>query len=424
MRHGWARQAVAVVAAGAWLAGGVGAASAATEAERIAELERQVGALAREVETLRLGDLEGGAGEPVYGLSPSASKVYHRDHGVSIGGYGEALYQNFDDDAKSDEWDFLRAVLYAGYKYNDRLVLNTEIEVEHAADDQEGEVAVEFAYLDYLCHPAFNLRGGLVLIPMGLLSEMHEPTTFLSARRPDSESRIIPSTWRENGVGAFGDVGPFSYKLYLVNGFDAEGFTSAGLRGGRQKASKANADDLAVVGRVDFTGVPGLRAGVSGYQGDSGAGTGASVDTSIYEVHADWKWRGLEVRALGVVSEVDGAGELSTTLAEAGEILPADFDPVGERMTGWYVQVGYDLLSVLRPGEASLSPFVRYEEFNTQDEVPAGFSASGKNDVTATTVGLNFKPIEQIVLKGEFQDYDNAAGTASDQWNLALGYVF
>jgi hypothetical protein len=158
-----------------------------------------------------------------------------------------------------------------------KLVLNTEIEVEHAADDQEGEVAVEFAYLDYLYSPAFNLRGGLVLVPMGLLSEMHEPTTFLSARRPDSESRIIPSTWRENGVGAFGDVGPFSYKLYLVNGFDAEGFSAAGLRGGRQKASKANADDLAVVGRVDFTGVPGLLAGVSCYQGDSGAGTGGSV---------------------------------------------------------------------------------------------------------------------------------------------------
>jgi hypothetical protein len=109
------------------------------------------------------------------------------------------------------------------------------------------------------------------------------------------------------------------------------------------------------------------------------------------------------VRALAVVAEVDGAGELSATLAEAGEILPADFDPVGERMTGWYVQVGYDVLSVLRPGEASLSPFIRYEEFNTQDEVPAGFSASGKNDVTATTIGLNFKPIEEIVLKGEFQ---------------------
>jgi len=257
---------------------------------------------------------------------------------------------------------------------------------------------------------------------MGLLNELHEPTTFLSARRPDVESRIIPSTWRENGAGVFGDVAGFSYKAYVVNGFDAEGFTAAGLRGGRQKGSKAEADDLAGVARLDYTALPGVVVGGSVYRGDSGQDLDIDVGTSIWEIHADWKWRGLSVRALGAVAEVDDAAALTALLAEEGGT--ASPDPVGERMTGWYVEAGYDVLSLVRPGEASLSPFVRYEEYNTQDEVPSGYAASGKNDVTVTTVGVNFKPIAQVVLKGDYQFYDAEAGNPSDQWNLAMGYVF
>jgi hypothetical protein len=412
-------------ASGRWIAaaalGWAGAAAGQSpDAGRIAELERKVEALSREVEARRFDALPRVPGQGVHGLSPGVSKVYGIEQGVSVGGYGEALYQNFEDDAKTDEWDFLRAVLYTGYKYNDRFVLNTEIEFEHAADDQEGEVSVEFAYLDYLHAPWLNVRGGLVLVPMGLLNELHEPTTFFSARRPDVESRIIPSTWRENGAGAFGEASGFSYKAYVVNGFEAEGFTAAGLRGGRQKGSKADADDLAGVARLDYTALPGLLVGGSVYRGDSGQDLEIDVGTTIFEVHADWKWRGLSLRALGAVAEVEDASELTALLAEEG----ATPDPVGERMAGWYLEAGYDVLSVLRPGEASLSPFVRYEAYNTQDEVPSGFAASGKNDVTVTTVGVNFEPLAHVVLKGDYQFYDNEAGTASDQWNLAMGYVF
>ena len=403
-----------------------GKARAQSDTARLDELERQAGVLAREIEKLKLQDVAIEPGDRAFGLSPSASKVYFKDHGVSLGGYGEALYQNFDDQDKTDEWDFLRMVLYAGYKYNEKFVLNTELEVEHAADDKEGEVAVEFAYLDYLWRPELNLRGGLLLVPVGLISEYHEPTTFLSARRPDVESRIIPSTWRENGVGLFGDVAGFSYKAYLMNGLDGEDFTAAGLRGGRQKGSKAKADDLAGVARLDYTAVDGLMIGASVYYGDSGQDLPFSLETLLYEAHLDWDWKGLEVRALVAAAEVDGAADLNNYLlaSSEGEPEPAPLDPVGEQMQGWYVQVGYDLFSVLRPGEASLTPFVRYEELNTQDKVPAGFTASGKNDTEILTVGLNFKPIAEIVTKVEYQFYDNASDSASDQLNVGLGYIF
>ena len=64
-----------------------------------------------------------------------------------------------------------------------------------------------------------------------------------------TERRIIPTTWRENGVGVLGSVGPFAYRAYLLNGLDATGFSPEGLRGGRQKGSRALASDFGFAGR-------------------------------------------------------------------------------------------------------------------------------------------------------------------------------
>ena len=110
------------------------------------------------------------------------------------------------DSGKTDTFDLLRAILYFGYKFDDRFVFNSEIEFEHSTTSESGSASVEFAYLDYLFKPGFNVRGGLLLVPMGLVDELYEPTTFLGAKRPETERRIIPSTWRENGLGAHGSI--------------------------------------------------------------------------------------------------------------------------------------------------------------------------------------------------------------------------
>ncbi len=401
----------------------------------LVELERKVELLAGEVERLKLGDaaMAAGAAAPPaadrsdYGLGPAASKVYRAGRGVSIGGYGEALYQGFDsqrDDgsasARVDELDLVRAIVYFGYKFNDRMLFNSEIEWEHAktAAGEPGEVAVEFAYLDYLWRPAVNLRGGLVLLPMGLINELHEPTVFPSTRRPGVESAILPTTWRENGFGVFGEAGPTSYRAYVVNGFDASGFTAAGLRGGRQNGARAKAEDLAWVGRWDLSAVPGLLAGVAAYVGDSGQDLGPSVETRIVDAHLDWRWRGLELRALWAEAELDDVAQLNQALGLTGN------RSVGEEMAGYYVQAGYDLFSLWPRGEQSLTPFARWEEFDTQRRVPAGFAANPANDVESLTLGLAYQPLAQVLLKLDFQDLDNAAGTGVDQWNVAVGYVF
>lgn len=394
-------------------------------AGRLAELERRIDVLAAELERLELGEAAVRADESVYGLGPAASKVYRRDEGLSIGGYGEMLYENPEserDDGSasgaSDQFDFLRAIVYFGYKFNDRFLFNSEIEIEHA-----DEAFVEFAYLDYLWRPEANLRGGLLLIPMGFVNELHEPTVFLGARRPDVEQVIIPTTWRENGFGLFGEVGELSYRTYVVNGLRGESFSAGGLRGGRQKGSKALAEDLAWVGRIDWTPAPGLLFGGSAYVGGSGQGIEdvrgrvIGLDTTILEGHAEWRWRGLELRALVARAELDDVARLNRVKGLGGSAS------VGEELSGFYLQAGYDVLAG-RSSERQLIPYVRFEQFDTQDAVPAGFAKNPANDVESLTVGLAFKPIDQIVVKADYQDYDNGAGSATDQFNVALGYIF
>jgi hypothetical protein len=401
-------------------------------AEAAAELERRIELLAAELEKLRLGEAAVEAAESRHGLGPAASKVYRRDRGVSIGGYGELLYQNFSGttdagaaSGRTDELDLLRGVLYVGYKWNDRWLFNSELEVEHAADDKSGEVALEFAYVDRLIRPEINARAGLLLVPMGLLNELHEPTVFLGARRPGVENALLPTTWRENGFGVFGEVGPVSYRSYVVTGFDARGFGAGGLRGGRQKGSRSKAEDLAWVGRADWSAVPGLVLGGSAYfggadQGLRGAdGRELSVDATILEAHAEWKWRGLSLRALGVQAELDGVARLNEALELAGN------RSIGERLEGHYLELGYDLMPHLAPGDGrGLVPYARWERYDSQAEVPAGYARDPANDVEILTLGVAWKPLPQLVMKADWQDVDNAAGTGVDQVNVALGYVF
>jgi hypothetical protein len=398
--------------------------------DRLAELERRIEVLAAELERLELGEAAARADESVYGLGPAASKIYRTEEGLSIGGYGEMLYQSpdseRDDGSRSgakDQIDFLRAIVYFGYKFDDRFLFNSEIEFEHASTGSGGEASVEFAYLDYLWRPEANLRAGLLLVPMGFVNELHEPTVFLGARRPDVEQRIIPSTWRENGFGLFGEAGPVSWRSYLVNGFEGEGFSAAGLRGGRQKGAQAVAEDFAWVGRIDWTPAPGILVGASAYLGDSGQGledpAGRPIDlgTTIYEGHAEWRWRGLELRGLVARAELDDVARLNQTRGLTGAAS------VGEELSGWYLQAGYDVLARFS-SERQLIPYARLEELDTQDAVPPGFAANPANDVESLTLGLAFKPIDQLILKADFQDYDNGAGTGTDQFNVALGYIF
>jgi len=387
---------------------------------RNGELERQLGVVADELEEQQLGSVLQPLGPGVSGMGPAASKVYQSPGGVSLGGYGEALFTNFQ--GASDEADALRTVLYVGYKFDDDWLFNSEIEFEHgeAGDGQDGKVAVEFAYLDGRLSPALNVRTGLLLVPLGFVNERHEPTTFLSTYRPLVERVILPATWREVGAGLWGSAGAVDWRAYVINGMNAGDFDAQGLRAGRQNGSEALAEDVAVVARADWHALEGVDFSCAAYWGDSGQDmVGVKAQTLTWEVHAEARWRSFAFRALYAQTKLDDVAELNNALGLTGA------DSVGEELFGGYVEVACDVVALSgADSKRSLEPFLRYEAYDTQAKVPGGFAADPENDIDVLTMGIVYRPTDAIVFKLDYSDFDNQANNAIDRLTLGMGFVF
>ncbi len=398
-----------------------------TADQRIAELERRLDAMSLALEAQMAGTaMPAAPQEGRYGMAPGASKVYGAPAGLSIGGYGEFLYQGKASTLQDGTHvgadksvDALRMVLYTGYKFTDRIVFDSEIEFEHggyADEHPEGEAIAEFYYLDFLLSKAVNLRAGQMLVPMGFINEIHEPPTFLGARRPLVEQVLIPTTWHENGVGLHGDLpGHLTYRVYLMDGLEASRFNAQGIADGRQDGNKAHAQSPAWTGRLDWRPAPGLLLGGSFYTGNSNqTGTGEAIQTTLWDVHTECKAEGFQARALYT----------RTTLSQAGVAALAPADPareVGVRQWGGYLEAGYDLL---RGSQQALIPYARWERLDAQQAVVSGVFVDGAQDQSLVTAGLAYKPIPQIAVKADWTRGENRARTGRNQFSLSLGYTF
>lgn len=408
------------------------------------DVDQKVGILAEEIDKLKnfgIGDKR--IYEPKYGLGPGASQVYQKkETGVSFGGYGEIFVGKLQEDA-DNILDAQRVIIYAGYKFNDRIFFNSEIEFEHATtssnfDGQDGSVSIEFAALDFLLRDEINLRGGILLTPLGIINEQHEPTSFWGVFRPSIERIIIPSTSREGGAGIFGDIdfggaGTVSYRAYLMNSFDSRGFSPSNNRGLRVRGNRARFNDVAFVGRAEYDPYPGVRLGFSTFLGNTGQNEnvenassgfdGDSIDGffQIYEADLQLQWRGFDLRTLIAYTALDDVELINANLGFEGD------DSVGENQLGWYILGAYNIFSDTGFNSKylqHLDAFVRYEWYDTQLDVPSGFSTNDANERQETTFGLNYKPIPNVVVKGEFQRLDNSAEDAINQVNFGLGYVY
>jgi hypothetical protein len=440
------------------VAGRAGAQTAETslaQEDRIAELERTVAVLVDELERTRRDLAIPEEHELVarYGRAAGASRIYDVTRGLSVGGYGEGNYSKLVDDSggNKDRADLLRLVLYTGYKFTDSILFNAEIEFEHATTQStessgDGSVSVEFAHLDFLLKDWFNVRAGLVLVPMGFINEIHEPTAYFGVHRPEVERQIIPATWRENGVGVLGALfEQLEYEAYVINGFNAEGFDSGGLRGGRQSGNRALAEHLAFVGRLDWTPLAQLDIGGSVYHGKSGqnqsigvsagAGFGAytvsipETPTTVWEVHAQYENRGLRLRSLFTMAEIGDSSELTRALAPigpgggTGELGLGE--AVGGEMLGVYAEIAYELLPWFFPdSEKSLEPFFRFEYYDTQRDLPSGFSKDKSKEIKSYTLGLSFQPIPNVVIKADYRNRVAESGGVPDEFNMGIGFVF
>ncbi len=398
----------------------------------LTDVRRQIDILTREIEGLKTPQNETAATADAsqFGLGAAASKVYRSEGGVTLGGYGEMLYQNMAGTndagvrvAARDNADMLRAVLYTGYKFNDRVLFNSETEFEHGSTGAGGEVSVEFAYLDFMVRENTGVRAGLVLVPLGFVNEQHEPTAFLGSRRPLVERIIIPATWREMGVGLFGETGPVSWRGYMVTGLNAARFTAGGIRSGRGNGAQSLAEDFAITARVDWHPLVGTTLGAAMYAGNSGQGALVNdqrldARVTLYDLHAEAQFRGVQLRGLWSRGSIGDTAEVNTLNKFTGAAS------VGMVFGGWYGEAGYDLAALRGFGDRSVVPFVRYERFNPQRRVPGGFARNRALEQSITTLGVQWKPISQAVIKADYQNVGNDARTGTNQWNVAVGYIF
>ena len=382
--------------------------------EDISELKETTQALIDETSDLKSGfNYTTVDNEKSYnGMSPAASKVYYSKSPLSIGGYAKMDYYHKSNEGadNASNIDVYRFIPYFGYKFSDNIIMNAEIEFEHGGIEEgasgDGYVVVEFLYLDFLINDNFNIRVGNQLMPMGLINERHEPTLFTTVQRPNTSKQLIPSTWHESGLMAYGQitdnvsykVGAFS-ALQLGRGIGEGNNWLRESRLGSFRANNGAGEDIGLAGvaRVDYTG-NNLFLGASSY-----------VDSSLImaDIHFDYKLDAM--RAYGVYTQTSRS---ETIIGEP------------EKAKGGFVNVSYDILSLTK-FQNKMPVFVQYETVSAQDAITGGTSVDSTDTIT---FGLNYFPHEQVVLKADYamsKDNSKAANIdETDIFSLSMGFIF
>lgn len=322
--------------------------------------------------------------------------------------------------------DFHRFVLLFNHRFSERIRFVGELELEHAfveGLEEAGELELEQAYLDFLLTRSFNVRAGMVLVPIGIINERHEPPVYNGVERPFVDTVIIPSTWFEVGAGVHGELGTgWRYRVYALAPLNALDFDAEeGIRGGRQKGSRADVRNVAFTGRVEYVGVRGLQVGVSGWQGESSFAV-PRLDTTVGIVEADARYRAgrLETRAQYAHVFISDAANLNDSVSRSIGVSPN----VARQLRGWYAEAAYRIWAAGAPRD--LVAFVRYENFDTQFRMPEGYLPLKEFDREAWIAGLTYYPDPDVAVKIDFVQTNNESGFVRlpRTLNVGLGWWF
>ncbi|MDC8001998.1 hypothetical protein POV26_13190 [Aequorivita todarodis] len=358
----------------------------------------------------------------------SAQRILSGNFGkaVTLGGYGEMVYNQPEGD--NGTLDVHRLVLLVGYKFDEKIQFVSEIEIEHVE-----EIYVEQAFVNYSISNNVSLRGGLMLVPMGIINEYHEPTTFNGTSRPAVDHDIVPTTWRELGVGVTGRFPDLSlgYQAYVFNGFksttsDGEGGIKGylkgkdGLRGGRQKGIESTVDSPTFSAKLDYYGIPGLRFGLAGYFGKTQADDdiedldGANIGISMVGFDVRYAFRKFTARGEVVYASLTDTEQYN---ALTGKDL-------GSALMGYYIEGAYNLLPLT--AKQKLFAFARYEQYDTHASTEGSLVRNDAFNRQDVTLGLSYHITNGVVVKGDYQIKDNAlAGSeVSNQLNFGIGVWF
>lgn len=365
-----------------------------------------------------------------------ADQMLSENGKLNIGGYGEVHYNQVlkKDVTQLGQLDVHRIVMFLGYNFTSKTQFVTEVEFEYAK-----ELWIEQAFIQHKINPYLNFKAGLILVPMGIVNEYHEPTSFNGVERPTIDNKIAPSTWREVGIGFTGSILPASlkYQVYLVsglNGYDTKGIFngSKGLREGRQKGSKSYINSPAYTAKIEFFGVRNLNIGVSYYGGKSQSKLFQNIDqidnnqiikadSSVVNINmlgidGRYNWKGIQLRGQFYWIHLDNTDQYNIFTGTNGVS-----NDLGSQMIGYYVEAGYNVFKMIPKAKTQLIPFFRYEFYNMHHAVGNIISKNSSYKNTLLTAGLTYKLHEGVSLKSDIQFAKSALDT---EWSTTLNFGF
>lgn len=367
-----------------------------------------------------------------------------------IGGYGEMVASHKDyginrfisptGSTKEDRNTIAipRFVLAIDYKFNPKWMLGAEIEFEAGGTgtalelentengeyeteiEKGGEVALEQFHITRLIHPAFNIRAGHMIVPVGLTNAHHEPINFFGSVRPEGETTILPSTWHETGIEFFGSFGSgytrFDYQAQIVaglnpNGFDRNTWVASGKQG---YFETDNFTSPAYVARLDYNGVKGLRVGGSFYYcADAGKNSDkiqtyaaiGKIPVRIYTADAQYRNKYVTARGNIVYGNLGNSTALSRKNGQLSNLSPySRITPIAKNAVSYGGEVGVNLAHIFQEVKKIpvIYPFARYEYYNPQEKGESGQTMDNRCQVSAWTAGANWYALPNLVVKADY----------------------
>lgn len=337
---------------------------------------------------------------------------------IRVGAYGAVAFESFSDRRTSHDGNF--EVLISGH-FHDRIRVYTEIDLGLP----HGTADAEQAYVDLLLTQPFNVRAGVLLIPFGKFNLDHfDPRRDLT--RPPSVARLVtPTTWSDLGFGAFGFV-PISenvkatYEIQVINGLTDRFLASPGhlpdpgLQSARSGLRQDNNGDKAVVGRGTMKFFDQYEVGFSGYRGAYKPGSDDLITGIAFD--AEFKPRNVKILEHFQLRSEFARFDLQ------GSTTPSS-------LWGYYMQLTY------RFWPSVLNSTILGRHFNNPTLALVGLYGRTKMNTTASPtgsltgeqiiVGFNYRPVEDYVLKIEYQ-FNNGQFNQfpSDGFLTSIAWIF
>ena len=395
----------------------------------------------------------------LFGLTSAFSQVLTKEDSLSAGlirsnnttvisGYGQIKVQ-YDFRYKTSNASLTRNVLFLGHRFNNNIFFFSEMELENAkvvSGNASGEISMEQLFLKFNINRDMYLQAGLFIPRIGLINENHLPTTFNGNDRPYVETFLIPATWREIGVGLYGNlrsIPGMNYTFSIVNGLNSATFVNGtGIRDGRQEGSNATSSNLAVTGSLLYY-LKDWRLQTSAYYGGSAGLTKRVADSlqltsgpfgtpvGLFEANAQYHKNGVSLRALAAIVRIPDAYEINRAYA----------NNTPSTMVGVYAELGYNFYQLIdASAHKNLTLFARQEFMDLNYTIPSNGIKNGINRKNFTIVGITFQPISGVIIKADYvlrktdERNDDLIVTPYPQslpyytsngfFNIGLGYSF